>query len=139
MPAKFAKEFEKEMPNSDSDWDYPLTEEDLRAIDSVISSAPPPKRHHEDEAAAHSPPKIRRRLPNSLFAFQQQRQRNINTSLVPFSPCSSRSYYRRNSAPVSPFQGNCKFYYFILSIPAIINFSRFFLIISNSSATVSPI
>lgn len=101
------------MPNSESDWDYPLTDEDLRAIDSVISSAQPPKRHQlsfchdEDDTSAHSPPRMRRRLPSSLFVFQQQRQRNTNMSPVPFSPCSSRSYYGRNNSPVSRFQGNC--------------------------------
>lgn len=108
------------MPNSDSDWDYPLTDEDLRAIDSAISSAPPPKRHRlsyiqcdEDAGASvDSPPKPRRRLPSSLFVFQQQQQqrrRNANVSTGPFSPCSSRYYYGRNSSQFSAFQGNCSY------------------------------
>ncbi|XP_057766224.1 3'-5' exonuclease isoform X2 [Salvia miltiorrhiza] len=94
-----------EMPNSDSDWYHPLTDEDLRAIDSVISSALPPKRHRHDNASAHSPPKLRRRLPSSLFVFQQQQQqqRGFNISTVPFSSCSSR-YHGTNRSPVSPFQ-----------------------------------
>ncbi|EYU31499.1 hypothetical protein MIMGU_mgv1a024384mg [Erythranthe guttata] len=73
-----------ETPNSDSDWDYPLTDEDLRAIDSAFSSAaatsahPPKRRHDRDRsgASADSPPQIRRRLPDSLFVFQQQNNRN---------------------------------------------------------------
>lgn len=122
--------FEKEMPISDSDWDYPLTDEDLRAIDSAISSAPPPKRHrlsyiHDNEdggASIDSPPKPRRRLPSSLFVFQQQQQqrRNANVSTGPFSPCSSRYYYGRSSFQFSPFQGICSSTLFIFSIPAVI-------------------
>ncbi|KAL1548111.1 Werner Syndrome-like exonuclease isoform X1 [Salvia divinorum] len=106
VPAQFAKIFKKgagmEMPTSDSDWDYPLTDEDLRAIDAVISSA---KRHRLDDASARSPPKLRRRLPSSLFAFQQQQQQlqGFNTINFPFSSCSSRCYGRTTS-PVSHFQ-----------------------------------
>lgn len=110
-PAEFAKVFEKgngkEMPNSDSDWDHPLTDEDLRAIDSVIASALPPKRHRPDDASAHSPTKLRRRLPSSLFVSQQQQKWGFNSSTVPFSSCSSRYYHGINRSPVSPFQGNC--------------------------------
>ncbi|KAG6428367.1 hypothetical protein SASPL_112618 [Salvia splendens] len=107
VPAQFAKIFEKgkgmEMPNSDSDWDYPLTDEDLRAIDTVISSV---KRHRlDDDASARSPPKLRRRLPSSLFASQQQQQqqRGLNIPNSSFSSCSSRCYGRTRS-PVSHFQ-----------------------------------
>ncbi|KAH6770131.1 hypothetical protein C2S52_014934 [Perilla frutescens var. hirtella] len=101
------------MPNSDSNWDYPLTEDDLRAIDSVISSAQPPKRPHlscrhgedDDGASVDSPPKSRRRLPTSLFIFRQQQQhRNVNFSTASFSPCSSRRYHGRNRSQISPFQ-----------------------------------
>ncbi|KAG6431461.1 hypothetical protein SASPL_109540 [Salvia splendens] len=104
VPEQFAKIFEKgkgmEMPNSDSDWDYPLTDEDLRAIDAVISSV---KRHRlDDDAPARSPPNLRRRLPSSLFASQQQ-QRGLNIPNSPLSSCSSRCYGRIRS-PVSHFQ-----------------------------------
>ncbi|KAK6161694.1 hypothetical protein DH2020_005075 [Rehmannia glutinosa] len=60
-----------EIPSSDSDWDYPLTDEDLRAIDSAFSSAastPAPKRHalgyRDDDGASvdssQNPPPIAR-------------------------------------------------------------------------------
>lgn len=121
---KFSK-LESEMPNSDSDWDYPLTDEDLQAIDSAFSSAaasaPPPKRQarsNSDDGGASidSPPKIRRRLPDSLFVFQQQQKSNINISTFSFSPCSrNRFYSSRNNSNLSPFQGNCSFT-FIFSI-----------------------
>ncbi|KAL0382805.1 UNVERIFIED_CONTAM: Werner Syndrome-like exonuclease [Sesamum calycinum] len=74
-----------EVPNSDSGWDYPLTDEDLRAIDSAFAaaaaSAPPSKRHalsysDEENSSVHSPPKTRRRLPDSLFVFQKQQNNN---------------------------------------------------------------
>ncbi|XP_012844548.1 PREDICTED: Werner Syndrome-like exonuclease [Erythranthe guttata] len=89
-----------ETPNSDSDWDYPLTDEDLRAIDSAFSSAaatsahPPKRRHDRDRsgASADSPPQIRRRLPDSLF--------------VRISPCSTRSRFHssRSNSHLSSFR-----------------------------------
>ncbi|KAL0451995.1 UNVERIFIED_CONTAM: hypothetical protein Slati_1177600 [Sesamum latifolium] len=67
-----------EVPNSDSGWDYPLTDEDLRAIDSAFAaaaaSAPPPKRHalsysDEENSSVHFPPKHAADCPNrSLFS-----------------------------------------------------------------------
>ncbi|KAG8369607.1 hypothetical protein BUALT_Bualt14G0031200 [Buddleja alternifolia] len=93
-----------ETPNSDEDWDYPLTEEDLRAIDSAFSAATAStaKRHAGDNAPVDSPPNSRRRrLPESLFVFQQQ-----NNPSCSFSPCSrSRSYSTRTNADLSPFRG----------------------------------
>ncbi|KAL8048532.1 hypothetical protein ABFX02_07G072500 [Erythranthe guttata] len=100
-----------ETPNSDSDWDYPLTDEDLRAIDSAFSSAaatsahPPKRRHDRDRsgASADSPPQIRRRLPDSLFVFQQQNNRNNSSR---FSPCSTRSRFHssRSNSHLSSFR-----------------------------------
>ncbi|KAI3470032.1 hypothetical protein Pfo_026695 [Paulownia fortunei] len=103
-----------EIPSSDSDWDYPLTDEDIRAIDSAFSSASsstsaPPKRHalsdrDDDGASVDSPPKTRRRLPDSLFVFQQQQNKN-NNSTFSFSPCSKNRFYRsRNNSYLSPFR-----------------------------------
>ncbi|KAK4483341.1 hypothetical protein RD792_010527 [Penstemon davidsonii] len=96
---------------SDSDWDYPLTEEELEAIDAAFSAAdsalqPMNKRHVSNctnvPASSHSPPKtkIRRRLPDSLFSI---------------SHCSTkRSYRTSNTTYRSPFQdvkfGGCIVY-----------------------------
>ncbi|GER34112.1 werner syndrome-like exonuclease [Striga asiatica] len=72
--------------SSDIHWeDFPLTDEDLRAIDSAISSAAAPKRHllcpgDQQGRSVASPPKTRRRLPDSLFVFQ-----NNNSSTFSFS------------------------------------------------------
>ncbi|XP_020550898.1 Werner Syndrome-like exonuclease isoform X4 [Sesamum indicum] len=102
-----------EIPNSDTGWDYPLTDEDLRAIDSAFAaaaaSAPPSKRHalsytDEENSSVHSPPKTRRRLPDSLFVFQQQQ--NNNRSSLSFSPCSRNRFNRSgNNSYMSPFRG----------------------------------
>ncbi|XP_011084215.1 Werner Syndrome-like exonuclease isoform X2 [Sesamum indicum] len=101
-----------EIPNSDTGWDYPLTDEDLRAIDSAFAaaaaSAPPSKRHalsytDEENSSVHSPPKTRRRLPDSLFVFQQQQ--NNNRSSLSFSPCSRNRFNRSgNNSYMSPFR-----------------------------------
>ncbi|KAK4435835.1 Werner Syndrome-like exonuclease [Sesamum alatum] len=100
-----------EVPNSDSGWDYPLTDEDLRAIDSAFAaaaSAPPSKRHalsysDDDNSSVQSPPKTRRRLPDSLFVFQQQQ--NNNRSSLFFSPCSRNRFHRSgNNSHMSPFR-----------------------------------
>ncbi|PIN18896.1 DNA helicase [Handroanthus impetiginosus] len=96
-----------EIPNSDSDWAYPLTDEDLEAIDSAFSAAaavaPPSKRHalsypDEDGASVDSPPKIRRRLPDSLFVFQKQHNNDPSCSLL---PCYRN---RRNNSYTFPFR-----------------------------------
>ncbi|KAL8525271.1 hypothetical protein ACS0TY_014773 [Phlomoides rotata] len=97
-----------ETPNSGSDWDYPLTDEDLRAIDSAFSSAaapPPPKRTalscDSCGASSDSPRKIRRRLPDSLFVFQKQQQQQKFS----ISPCArNRFNSSRNIPDLSPFQ-----------------------------------
>ncbi|KAL0358508.1 UNVERIFIED_CONTAM: Werner Syndrome-like exonuclease [Sesamum angustifolium] len=99
-----------EVPNSDSGWDYPLTDEDLRAIDSAFAaaaaSAPPSKRHalsYFDEENSSVPPKTRRRLPDSLFVFQKQQ--NNNRSSLFFSPCSRNRFNRSgNNSYMSPFR-----------------------------------
>ncbi|GFQ04281.1 werner syndrome-like exonuclease [Phtheirospermum japonicum] len=101
-----------EIPGSDTDWDYPLTDEDLRAIDSAFRSAAAPKRHalsgrdDEDGGSAGSPPKTRRRLPDSLFVFQhQQNNDNSNNSTFSFSPCSKNRFSRGSSSShLSTFQ-----------------------------------
>ncbi|KAL3619970.1 hypothetical protein CASFOL_034882 [Castilleja foliolosa] len=101
-----------EIPGSDVDWDYPLTDEDLRAIDSAICSAAAPKRHAlsardtDDDASAGSPPKTRRRLPESLFVFQhQQNNDNTNNPTFSFSPCSRNRFSGGSSSShLSTFQ-----------------------------------
>lgn len=109
-----------EIPDLDSDWDYPLTEEDLQAIDSVFSSvaasAPPPKRHVLSSCGGDAasvelepPPKMRRRLPETLFAFQKQQNNKWNGSLS-LSACPRgrfRSY--GNKSDISSFLGNYNF------------------------------
>ncbi|KAL2530179.1 Werner Syndrome-like exonuclease [Forsythia ovata] len=88
---------------SDSDWDRPFTDEELQAIDAICRSATPSsssspiKKRHEpgctdDYASTLSPPKTRRRLPDSLFNFRKE----MHTSFS-FSPCSRNRFHSRNN------------------------------------------
>ncbi|CAA3016664.1 Werner Syndrome-like exonuclease isoform X1 [Olea europaea subsp. europaea] len=99
---------------SDSDWDRPFTDEELEAIDAICrsattissssSSSTPIKKRHvlectNDHASTVSPPKTRRRLPESLFTFRKEPHTSFS-----FSPCSRNRFNFRNNTVRSPYQ-----------------------------------
>ncbi|CAI9762809.1 unnamed protein product [Fraxinus pennsylvanica] len=99
---------------SDSDWDRAFTDEELEAIDAICRSATTisssssssssiKKRHvlecTNDLASTVSPPKTRRRLPESLFTFRKE----LHTSFS-FSPCSRNRFISRDNTVRSPYQ-----------------------------------
>ncbi|KZV48459.1 Werner Syndrome-like exonuclease [Dorcoceras hygrometricum] len=90
---------ETETQVADSDWDYPLTDDELRAIDAALSaavSAPPIKKCRSSNcsdatlASSDSPATTRRRLPQTLFTFQQRQKSSSSLSSTDFS--TNRSY-----------------------------------------------
>ncbi|XP_051128093.1 3'-5' exonuclease [Andrographis paniculata] len=86
--------------DSDADWDHLLTEEDLRAIDAAAGVPPHSMKHRArtdfdgDSASVDSPPIMRRRLPYSLFVFQQRLNNNNPSSSL--AACNRNRFYTRN-------------------------------------------
>ncbi|XP_073125450.1 3'-5' exonuclease [Henckelia pumila] len=84
---------ETETPDSNSDWDYPLTDNELQAIDAAFSavSASPIRKCRRfsctDAALASfdSPATTRRRLPETLFTFRQRQKSSSSLSCSTFS------------------------------------------------------
>lgn len=91
------------------DWDRPLTDAELQAIDEAFHyadettsatntattttlSSPTKKRHFSNNVSADTHSKTRRRLPDSLFLFQRQ-----NVSYFSFSRCHRNRYQSYNS------------------------------------------
>lgn len=90
---------ETETPEPNSDWDYPLTDDELQAIDAVFSAAVSAspinkcRRFNCPDAALasfDSPATTRRRLPQTLFTFRQRRKNSSSLSCSTFS--TNRSY-----------------------------------------------
>lgn len=115
-----------------SDWDIEFTEEELQSIESIVESAASRKPVTDSDDGDRR--KSRRRLPDSLFIFNQQSTLSSDNSLREFNPIAASSSCslvpcprNRFSNPYRPsYRATMKMRYPAMSFKGLIVYSRTF-------------